>query len=68
MAINGKYPITFFSQILQDPNAPYQERKDAAKELLPYYHPKLASVEARTGGKTHEDRLEELKKLLSDDD
>ena len=68
MAINGKDPITFFSQILQDPNAPYQERKDAAKELLPYYHPKLASVEARTGGKTHEDRLEELKKLLSDDD
>jgi len=48
--------IPFFSQILQDPNAPYQERKDAAKELLPYYHPKLASVEARAGGQTHEDR------------
>jgi hypothetical protein len=34
MAINGKDPVTFFSQILQDQNAPYQERKDAAKELL----------------------------------
>jgi hypothetical protein len=67
MAINGKDPVTFFSQILQDQNAPYQERKDAAKELLPYYHPKLASIEARTGGQTHEDRLEELRRLCEDD-
>jgi hypothetical protein len=68
MAISGKDPITFFSQILQDPNAPYQERKDAAKELLPYYHPKLASVEARAGGQTHEDRLEMLRRLAEDDE
>jgi hypothetical protein len=68
MAINGKDPITFFSQILQDQNAPYQERKDAANELLPYYHPKLASIEARSGGQSHEDRLEQLRQLLSDDD
>jgi hypothetical protein len=67
MAISGKDPITFFSQILQDPNAPYQERKDAAKELLPYYHPKLASIEVRSGGATHEQRLQELHKLLEDD-
>jgi hypothetical protein len=66
MAINGKDPITFFSQILQDPNAPYQERKDAARELLPYYHPKLASIEARTGGKTHEQRLAELEAMERD--
>ena len=68
MAINGKDPITSFGQILQDQNAPYQERKDAAKELLPYYHPKLASIEARSGGQSHEDRLEQLRQLLSDND
>lgn len=68
MAISGKDPITFFSQILQDPNAPYQERKDEAKELLPYYHPKLASIEARTGGQSHEDRIAQLHELLREDD
>ena len=68
MAINGKDPVTFFSQILQDQNAPYQERKDAAKELLPYFHPKLSSIEARTSIISHEDRLEQLRQLLSDDD
>jgi hypothetical protein len=30
--------------------------------------PKLASIEVRTGGKTHEDRLLEYQGLLSDDD
>jgi len=59
--------MTFFSQILQDQNAPYQERKDAAKELLPYFHPRLAAIEARTAGQSHEDRLEELRRLCADD-
>jgi hypothetical protein len=68
MAINGKDPVRFFSQILQDQNAPYQERKDAAKELLPYFHPKLASVEARTSVISHEDRLEQLRQILAEDD
>jgi len=31
-------------------------------------HPKLSSIEARTGGKTHEDRLREAQQLLSDDE
>jgi len=63
---NGKDPISFFTDILKDPRWPHQERKEAAKELLPYFHPKLSSIEARTGGQTHEDRLEQLHKLLED--
>ena len=30
-------------------------------------HPKLSSVEQRTGGMTHEERLERLKTLMKDD-
>jgi len=53
---------------LQNPDAPYEEKKAAARELFPYSHPKLSSVEARAGGKSHEDRLEELRKLMEDED
>jgi hypothetical protein len=31
-------------------------------------HPRLASIEARTGGKTHEDRLEELRRMANEDE
>jgi hypothetical protein len=61
-------PSESFSQILQDQNAPYQQRKDAAKELLPYFHPKLSSIEARAGGQTHEDRLGQPRELLDESD
>ncbi|MBX9587894.1 MAG: hypothetical protein K2X43_01225 [Hyphomonadaceae bacterium] len=64
---SGRDPVTFFTQILQNEEAPLDLRFAAAKELAPYMHPKLASIEARTGGKTHEDRLEELLKLAEDD-
>jgi hypothetical protein len=37
-------------------------------ELLPYFHPKLSSIEARTSIISHKDRLEQLRKLLSDVD
>ena len=40
----------------------------AAKELAPYTHPKLTSIESRTGGRTHEDRLREAQRPLSDDE
>jgi len=53
--------------VRQNPDAPYEEKKAAARELFPYSHPKLASVEARAGGKSHEDRLEELRRLMADD-
>ena len=65
---SGKDPITFFTDILREPRYGHLERKEAAKELLPYFHPKLASIEARTGGMTHEDRLEKLQAMARDDD
>jgi hypothetical protein len=42
-------------------------RFEAAKELLPFMHPKLASIEARTGGMTHEDRLAEYYAMLDEE-
>jgi hypothetical protein len=63
---SGKDPLTFFLEVLADRTAPFDVRAMAAKEAAPYCHPKLASVESRSGGKTHEDRLEELHKLLED--
>lgn len=65
---SGKDPMSFFLDILRDENAPHTERKEAASELLPYFHPKLASIEARTGGTTHEQRLAELQAMISDDE
>jgi hypothetical protein len=67
MKVDRTDPMSFFLSILRNPDAPYEEAS-GVKELFPYSHPKLASVEARTGGKTHEDRLEELRRLASEDD
>jgi hypothetical protein len=61
-------PMSFFISIMRNPDAPFEEVKAAARELFPYSHPKLASVEARGGGKTHEDRLEELRRMEQDDE
>lgn len=60
-------PMAFFTSILRNDNAPYDQRVLAAKELLPYAHPKLSSIEARTGGKSHEDRLTELQDMIGPD-
>jgi len=65
---SGKTPLEFFADILKDEKNPLDIRFQAAKELLPFMHPKLASIEARTGGLTHEDRLEEYRKMLEDDE
>ncbi len=59
----GRDPITFFASILQDKRAAPEDRILAARELLPYMHPKLASIEARAGGMTHEDRLARLQEM-----
>jgi hypothetical protein len=67
LKFSGQDPITFFTAIMRDEEAPYEERKYAAAELLPYYHPKLSSVEARTGGASHEDRLQRLLNMMEDD-
>lgn len=63
---SGRSPIDFFTDLLKNEDAPLELRFSAAKELGPYVHPKLASVEARTGGKTHEERLEALMKMAED--
>ena len=67
MKVDRTDPMSFFLSILRNPDAPYEEAKAAAKELFPYSHPKLASVESRPGGQTHEARLEELRRLCEDD-
>ena len=63
MKVDRTDPMSFFISIMRNPDAPFEEVKAAARELFPYSHPKLASVEARTGGKSHEERLEELQRL-----
>ena len=68
MKVDTTDPMSFYISILRNPAAPLAEKKHAASELFPYSHPKLSSIEARTGGKTHEDRLEELRKMREDDD
>ena len=67
LIVDSKDPVSFFSSIMRDETAPFEKREAAADRLLPYYHPKLASVEARTGGQSHEDRLEQLQRLAEDD-
>ena len=63
MKLNTKDPVSFWVSILQNPDAPYEEKKWASVQLGPFAHPKLASIEGRTGGQTHEERLEELHKV-----
>jgi hypothetical protein len=66
MKVDRSDPLTFFMSVMRNPDAPYEEVKAAARELLPYTRPKLSSVEARIGGKTHEDRLEELERMAAE--
>lgn len=66
LLVPGTDPRTFFATILKSKDAPLSLRFAAARELMPYMHPKLASVESRTGGRTHEDRLAEARRLLND--
>ena len=61
---NGSDPMAFFFSILKNENAPIDARFDAARELMPYVHPRLASIEARSGGRTHQERLAELQSML----
>jgi hypothetical protein len=68
MKVDCTDPLSFFMSILKNPDAPMTHRQAAASELLPYCHPKLSSIEARQGGSTHEQRLEEARKMLEDMD
>jgi len=67
LQVEGNDPMSFFTAIMRDKDAPYEERKFASHALLKYYHPQLASIEARTGGTTHEQRLEMLRQMAEDD-
>jgi hypothetical protein len=60
LAPDGSDPIAFWMELLKNPDTPLEIRMIAARDVAPYRHPKLASVEARVGGKSHEQRLEEL--------
>ena len=60
---SGNDPISFFADLLRNESAPLDLRFQAAKELAPFVHPKLSSIEARSGGKTHEERLAELRRM-----
>src|SRR5262245_5445371 len=53
---SGQDPMTFFSELLRNESAPLELRFQAAKELAPYVHPKLSSVESRPGTMSHEER------------
>jgi hypothetical protein len=64
---SGKDPLTFFTEILRNEDNPFELRFRAAAILLPHMHPKLASIEARSGGQTYEDRLAQYYQLLDDE-
>ena len=66
LVVDAKDPVAFFSSIMRDETAPFEKREAAADRLLPYFHPKLASIEARSGTMSHEDRLEQMRQLLED--
>ena len=68
LVVDSKDPVSFFSSIMRDESAPFEKREAAADRLLPYFHPRLAAIEARTSQKSHEDRLEELQRLMDEDD
>jgi hypothetical protein len=58
--------MSFYREILANRDAPFLVRRDAAEKLLPYAHPKLTSIEARSGGTTHEERLAMYRQMLAD--
>jgi|RhiMetdeSRZDD1v2_1073273.scaffolds.fasta_scaffold3809447_1 hypothetical protein len=68
MKVDTRDPMSFWMSIMKNPDAPYEEKKWASVQLGPFTHPKLASVEARAGGTTHEERLEQARRLLEEAD
>ena len=65
---SGTSPMAFFADLLGNEHAPLELRFQAAKDLAPFVHPKLASIESRQGGRTHEERLAELQGMLDESD
>ena len=44
MLKEGTDPVSFFCDVLSNEKASEEHRRRAAKELLPYYHAKLAKM------------------------
>ena len=44
MLREGADPVSVLCDVLSDEKAPEERRRQAAKELLPYYHAKLAKI------------------------
>jgi hypothetical protein len=44
MLRDGTDPISFFCGVLRDESAPVEARKEAARELKPYYHRRLDGI------------------------
>jgi len=63
---SGADPLAFFGDLLKKEDAPLDLRFQAAKELAPYVHPRLQSVESRPGQMSHEDRLAMLQAMMED--
>lgn len=64
---NSETPIELWLHLLRNPDTPIEMRLTVARDVAPYMHPKLASIEARSGGATHEQRLEELLRMAEDE-
>lgn len=63
-AASGANPIKFFADLLSNMDAPLQLRFAAAKELAPYMHAKLASIEANINANVkHENLLDHVASL-----
>ena len=63
---SGADPWSFYRDILRNENAPFLARRDAAEKLLAYGHPKWTSVEAASGGTSHQERLATPKRMWRD--
>lgn len=46
----GKSPLEFVLARMLDPEAPMDDRMEAAKAALPFCHPRLSSIEAKLDG------------------
>lgn len=61
-------PKKVFIDILKSPDSPSDWKFKAAEIMMPYIYPKLASIEQREGGQSHEERLKEYQKALAEDE
>ncbi len=63
-ALSGKTPIELWTSILVNPESPLELRLQVAKELAPYIHPKLSSVESNINATiAHENTLDRVASL-----